>query len=329
MQDVLERLREEALAQIQAVRTLDDLEAARVAYLGRHGALKESMRQIGKLAPEERRAAGMAANEVKAAIVNGLEARRQLIERVAAQLTLPTEDLTLPGLHPPLGGEHPLRRAEADLREVFARLGFEVVEGPEVELEYYNFEALNIPADHASRDSFDTFYVGGDVLLRSHTSPVQVRVMEQRQPPIRVVVPGRVYRPDTADATHSPVFHQIEGLVVGEGVTFADLKAVLTMAMRELFGPKTETRFRPSFFPFTEPSAEVDVSYEAGGKRRWLELLGAGMVHPRVFEAVGYDPEQYTGFAFGMGIDRVAMLRYGIPDIRLLLENDLRFLEQL
>ncbi|MBL7223664.1 MAG: phenylalanine--tRNA ligase subunit alpha [Candidatus Brocadiae bacterium] len=328
MQDALARLRDETLAQIEAAIRLDEIEAARVAVLGRKGSLKQAMRQLKDVAPDERPAMGQLANEVKTAIVEALDARRKLIERAETQATDAAFDITLPGIHRPLGHEHPLRRTEAELREVFARLGFEVAEGPEVELEYYNFEALNIPADHPARDGFDTFYIEGDVVLRSHTSPVQIRVMEQRQPPIRVVVPGRVYRPDTPDATHSPVFHQIEGLVVGEGVTFADLKAVLTMAMRELFGPDTATRFRPSFFPFTEPSAEVDVSYAVNGEKRWLELLGAGMVHPKVFEAVGYDAERYTGFAFGMGIDRVAMLKYGIPDIRLFFENDVRFLEQ-
>jgi len=328
MQELLERLRDEGLEAIAAAGTLDELDAVRVAYLGRKGSLKAALRRIKDVPPDERRAAGQLANAAKEAIVEALAMRRAIIERAQADVAAPSADITLPGVHRPLGREHPLRRIERELREVFARLGFEVAEGPEVELEYYNFEALNIPPDHPSRDGFDTFYIEGDVLLRSHTSPVQIRVMEQRQPPIRVIVPGRVYRPDTADATHSPVFHQVEGLVVGEGVTFADLKAVLTMAMRELFGPETETRFRPSFFPFTEPSAEVDVSYEVDGQKRWLELLGAGMVHPNVFEAVGYDTERYTGFAFGIGIDRVAMLKYGITDIRLLLENDLRFLEQ-
>jgi phenylalanyl-tRNA synthetase alpha chain len=329
MQDELTRLRDEALARIEAVSSLEDIEAARVAYLGRKGALKEATARLAELPAEQRPDAGKLANEVKTAIQNALAARQQIIARARAQAARPAFDITLPGTRRTLGREHPLRRAEAELVEVFARLGFEVAEGPEVELEYYNFEALNIPAEHASRDSFDTFYIEGDVVLRSHTSPVQIRVMEQRQPPIRIVAPGRVYRPDTPDATHSPVFHQIEGLVVGEDVTFADLKACLTLAMRELFGPQTETRFRPSFFPFTEPSAEVDVYAEIGGQRRWLELLGAGMVHPKVFEAVGYDPERYTGFAFGMGIDRIALLKYGIPDIRLLLDNDVRFLEQL
>ena len=328
MRVALHRLRYVGLARVADAATLDELEQARSASLGRKGSLKAAMHQLVALSPEERPVIGRLANEAKAAILDALAERRLLIERVDAQVRAPAIDITLPGVRPTLGHEHPVRRAEADLREIFARLGFEVAEGPEIELEYYNFDALNIPAEHPARDGFDTFYIGGDVLLRSHTSPVQIRVMEQRQPPIRHIMPGRVYRPDTADATHYPVFHQLEGLVVDEGISFADLKAVLTMAMRELFGPETETRFRPSFFPFTEPSAEVDVSYEVDGERRWLELLGAGMVHPSVFEAVGYDPERYTGFAFGMGIDRIAMIRCGITDIRLLFENDLRFLEQ-
>ncbi len=328
MRHELLRIRDEALARINAADSPETLEQARAAVLGRRGSLKELTRRLRDLPPEERRAVGPRVNEVKKAILEAVAAKQELLKRVELLAATPAHDITIPGTRRPIGTEHPLRKVEAEIREVFARLGFEVVEGPEVELEYYNFEALNIPAEHPSRDSFDTFYIAGDVLLRSHTSPVQVRVMEQRQPPIRVIVPGRVYRPDTADATHSPVFHQVEGLVVGEDVTFADLKAVLTMAMRELFGPRTETRFRPSFFPFTEPSAEVDVSFEIGGERRWLELLGAGMVHPKVFEAVGYDTDRYTGFAFGMGIDRVAMIKYGIPDIRLLLESDQRFLEQ-
>lgn len=328
MQEALRQLRDEAIARIEAAETLDALEKAAAACLGRSGALKQFIGRLGTLPPEERKAAGRLANEVKAAVQAAIAARRAAIERTRVQAAAQAIDVTLPGIRRSVGHEHPLRQTEAELREVFARLGFEAVEGPEVELAYYNFEALNIPADHPSHDAFDTFYIEGDILLRSHTSPVQIRVMEQRTPPIRVVVPGRVYRPDTADATHSPVFHQIEGLAVGEDITFADLKGVLGMAMRELFGPGTETRFRPSFFPFTEPSAEVDVCCTLGGERRWLEILGAGMVHPKVFQAVGYDPERYTGFAFGMGIERIAMLKYGVPDIRLFLENDVRFLEQ-
>lgn len=328
MHEALQKVRAEALSRVQAARSLEELEQARAAYLGRSGAVKVLLQGLAQLPAAERPAAGRLANEVKAAVQDAIAVRQQELAHAATRAAEASLDITLPGTRRPVGHEHPLRLVEAELREIFARLGFEAVEGPEVELEYYNFDALNIPAEHPSHDSFDTFYIQGDVLLRSHTSPVQVRVMEQRRPPVRVVVPGRVYRPDTADATHSPVFHQIEGLAVGEGVTFADLKAVLTMAMRELFGPRTETRFRPSFFPFTEPSAEVDVCCELGGERRWLELLGAGMVHPKVLEAVGYDTERYTGFAFGMGIDRVALLKYGIPDIRLLLENDVRFLAQ-
>jgi phenylalanyl-tRNA synthetase alpha chain len=329
MQETLQKLREEAEDRILGAANLEELDQARAAYLGRKGALKGAMRGLAELPSEERPAAGQLANEVKQAVLAAIAQRKGELERSESPAPAAAAvDISLPGVHRRIGREHPIRRAEAELREVFMRLGFEVATGPEVELEYYNFDALNIPAEHPSRDGFDTFYIEGDVVLRSHTSPVQIRVMEKRQPPVRIIAPGRVYRPDTADATHSPVFHQIEGLVVDEGITFADLKAVLTMAMRELFGPKTKTRFRPSFFPFTEPSAEVDVSYEVDGNRRWLELLGAGMVHPKVFEAVGYDPERYTGFAFGMGIDRIAMLKYGIPDLRLLFENDVRFLEQ-
>jgi phenylalanyl-tRNA synthetase alpha chain len=328
MRDSLEQIRADALPRIAAAESLGQLEAVRVAVLGRKGSLKAAMQSLAAAPAEERPALGRLANDVKSAVTDALAARQAALERLAAREAAPALDITLPGLRPVLGREHVLRRTEADLLAVFARLGFEVVEGPEVELEYYNFEALHIPAEHPARDAFATFYLGGDVLLRSHTSPVQIRVMESRQPPLRALMPGRVYRPDTPDATHSPVFHQLEGLVVGDAITFADLKGCLTLAMRELFGPDTETRFRPSFFPFTEPSAEVYVSCTVGGERRWLEILGAGMVHPKVFEAVGYDPERVTGFAFGMGIDRIALIRYGIPDIRLLLENDLRFLEQ-
>ena len=282
------------------------------------------MRQLAALPPDQKPAAGRLANLVKSAIQDAIDARRQLIERAQAQVTAPALDITLPGVRPTLGREHPIRRTEAHLSNIFARLGFQVAEGPEIELEYYNFDALNIPQDHPSRDGFDTFYLGGDVLLRSNTSPVQIRVMESRQPPIRHIMPGRVYRPDTADATHSPVFHQIEGLVVDEGITFADLKGILTMAMQELFGPQTRTRFRPSFFPFTEPSVEIDMSWEGG----WIEMGGAGMVDPNVLEAVGYDPEEVTGFAFGLGVERICMRQHGITDIRELYRNDVRFLHQ-
>ncbi|MBL7222356.1 MAG: phenylalanine--tRNA ligase subunit alpha [Candidatus Brocadiae bacterium] len=328
MHSTLEQLRDHALQRIEAAQDLDALDAVRAATFGRKGALKAAMKGLAGLSAEERPAIGRLANDVKTAIQQALDARRQALEGSGTPSVAPGIDISVPGLRPTLGREHPIRRAERDLIDIFARLGFEVAEGPEVELERYNFDALNIPAEHPARDGFDTFYVRDDVVLRSHTSPVQIRLMEGRQPPIRAIMPGRVYRPDTADATHYPVFHQLEGLVVGERITFADLKGCLTIAMKELFGTETETRFRPSFFPFTEPSAEVDVSYEVDGERRWLELLGAGMVHPNVFQAVGYDSERYTGFAFGMGIDRIAMIRHRITDIRLLFENDLRFLQQ-
>jgi phenylalanyl-tRNA synthetase alpha chain len=328
MKERLEKLRDAVLEQIQHSETLNQLDQVRAQVLGRKGSLKAAMKELGSLPQDLRPVIGRFANEVKNVVSGALDQRQERLQAAEAEAPQAGLDVTVPGRRRGLGREHVLRRTEDDLIEIFARLGFEVAEGPEVELEYYNFDALNIPAEHPSRDGFDTFYIGGDAVLRSHTSPVQIRVMEQREPPVRVIAPGRVYRPDTPDATHSPVFHQLEGLAVDEDITFADLKGCLGLAMKELFGPDTETRFRPSFFPFTEPSAEVDVSIEVQGERRWLEVLGAGMVHPNVFQAVGYDPERLTGFAFGMGIDRIAMIRHGIPDIRLFLENDLRFLRQ-
>jgi phenylalanyl-tRNA synthetase alpha chain len=312
------------------------LEDLRVRYLGRRGSLTTILRGLGDLPPEARPVVGQRANAVKAAIEGALEARR-LALRAAARVGLAADrlDSTLPGRPPMLGGLHPLTATLEDILEIFASLGFAVAEGPEVELDYYNFEALNIPKDHPARDMQDTFYITDEVLLRTHTSPVQVRVMEAQPPPVRVVVPGKVYRRD-ADVTHSPMFHQVEGLLVDEGVTFADLKGTLTAFVRLFFGEATRLRFRPSFFPFTEPSAEVDISCvicRGAGCRvcsqgGWLEILGAGMVDPEVFRFVGYDSERFTGFAFGMGVERIAMLRYGIDDIRLFFENDLRFLEQ-
>jgi phenylalanyl-tRNA synthetase alpha chain len=312
------------------------LEDLRVRYLGRRGSLTTILRGLGDLPPEARPVVGQRANAVKAAIEGALEARR-LALRAAARVGLAADrlDSTLPGRPPMLGGLHPLTATLEDILEIFASLGFAVAEGPEVELDYYNFEALNIPKDHPARDMQDTFYITDEVLLRTHTSPVQVRVMEAQPPPVRVVVPGKVYRRD-ADVTHSPMFHQVEGLLVDEGVTFADLKGTLTAFVRLFFGEATRLRFRPSYFPFTEPSAEVDISCvicRGAGCRvcsqgGWLEILGAGMVDPEVFRFVGYDSERFTGFAFGMGVERIAMLRYGIDDIRLFFENDLRFLEQ-
>lgn len=331
----LDALEAEATA---AVAAADEgaLEDLRVRYLGRRSSLTAILRGLGDLPPEARPVVGQRANAVKAAIEGALEARR-LALRAAARVGLAADrlDSTLPGRPPMLGGLHPLTATLEDILEIFASLGFAVAEGPEVELDYYNFEALNIPKDHPARDMQDTFYITDEVLLRTHTSPVQVRVMEAQPPPVRVVVPGKVYRRD-ADVTHSPMFHQVEGLLVDEGVTFADLKGTLTAFVRLFFGEATRLRFRPSFFPFTEPSAEVDISCvicRGAGCRvcsqgGWLEILGAGMVDPEVFRFVGYDSERFTGFAFGMGVERIAMLRYGIDDIRLFFENDLRFLEQ-
>jgi len=338
MRDLLKGLDALEAEATVAVAAADEgaLEDLRVRYLGRRGSLTTILRGLGDLPPEARPVVGQRANAVKAAIEGALEARR-LALRATARTGLAADrlDSTLPGRPPMLGGLHPLTATLEDILEIFASLGFAVAEGPEVELDYYNFEALNIPKDHPARDMQDTFYITDEVLLRTHTSPVQVRVMEAQPPPVRVVVPGKVYRRD-ADVTHSPMFHQVEGLLVDEGVTFADLKGTLTAFVRLFFGEATRLRFRPSFFPFTEPSAEVDISCvicRGAGCRvcsqgGWLEILGAGMVDPEVFRFVGYDSERFTGFAFGMGVERIAMLRYGIDDIRLFFENDLRFLEQ-
>mgnify|MGYP005834661435 CR=1 FL=1 len=333
----LSELRETARLEIERTAERDALERIRVRYLGRKGALRALLGHIASLPDEEKRRAGQLGNQIRRELEAMLEERLKAVEATAKQSAAPAIDFSLPGIRRPLGRIHPISRAYDELCEIFMQLGFEIVYGPEVEQEFYNFDALNFPPDHPARDSFDTLYLDGDRLMRCHTSPVQIRAMQERKPPLRVIAPGRVYRRDTADASHFPTFHQMEGLAVGEDVTFADLKAILTMAMKRLFGEKVRTRFRPSFFPFTEPSAEVDVSCRfcngqgcgACGGKGWTELLGAGMVHPNVFRAVGYDPEKYTGFAFGMGIDRIAMTKYGIHDIRLLFENDLRFLHQL
>ena len=339
MLDKLENVRREALQAIAAARSAGETEALRNKYLGRKGILRVLMNDLPALAPAIKPAAGKLANDVKNAIAAALDEKAAQGFAQREEPAGPPLDITLPGAERAIGSAHPLTQINDRLVLLFQRLGFETAYGPEIEDEYHNFDALNIPPDHPARDGFDTFYLeGGDGpwLLRSHTSPVQVRVMETRKPPIRIIVPGKVFRPDTADASHSPMFHQLEGLYVDEGVSFADLKAVLTMAMQELFGLNTRTRFRPSFFPFTEPSAEVDVScpFCAGRgcnvckQAGWIEILGAGMVNPAVFRHVGYDPERYTGFAFGIGIDRVAMLVFGINDIRLFYENDVRFLKQ-
>ena len=333
VQTIVEGAREE----IERATTRRDLDEVRVKYLGKRGTLTQLLRALPGLPPAERPIVGKEANAAKAGLESELEARQALLEGLErrARLAGDRPDLTLPGRRLVPGALHPLTQVHDEIVDVFTGMGFAVAEGPEVELDFYNFEALNIPKDHPARDMQDTFYVGGEVLLRTHTSPVQIRTMERQKPPVRIICPGRVYRRD-ADITHSPVFHQVEGLAVDRGISMSDLKGTLALFARELFGPDSRIRFRPSFFPFTEPSAEVDVLCflcKGGGCRvckqsGWLEILGSGMVHPRILRAMGYDTEEVTGWAFGMGIERVAMLRYGVDDIRLFFENDLRFLSQ-
>jgi phenylalanyl-tRNA synthetase alpha chain len=325
-----------ALPAIDGAGDAEALEQIRIRILGRKGELTEILRGLGALPPEIRREVGQQANALKVRIEAALEARQQalraaLLDDLAVREAI---DITLPGRPIQRGSLHPITATLYEIVEIFQRLGFSVAEGPEVELDYYNFEALNIPKDHPARDMQDTFYITDDVVLRTHTSPVQIRVMEAQPPPVKIVAPGRVYRRD-ADPTHSPMFHQVEGLLVDYGVSFADLKATLQAFVDQFFGAGTRLRFRPSYFPFTEPSAEVDIGCvmcSGAGCRvckgsGYLEILGAGMVDPEVFRGVGYDPE-ITGFAFGMGVERIAMLRHGIDDIRLFFENDLRFLQQ-
>ena len=331
----VQEIQEVALKEIGAAKNAEDLERLRVKYLGRKGVLTQVLRSLGQLTPEARRRVGQEANLAKESLEEALGAALTALKEAVRKTPAPSLDVTLPARRSPLGRLHPITRIMAEVCDIFLHLGFEAVEGPEVELDWYNFEALNIPPDHPARDMQDTFYFNDQVLLRTHTSPMQIRVMEKRQPPVRIIAPGRVYRRDS-DLTHTPMFHQVEGLLVDEGVTFADIKGVLTAFVHEMFGPEVGVRFRPSYFPFTEPSAEVDIECvicRGEGCRvckitGWLEVLGAGMVHPAVFEAVGYDPETYTGFAFGLGIERIAMLKYGIDDIRLFFDNDLRFLRQ-
>jgi phenylalanyl-tRNA synthetase alpha chain len=344
----IKELEAEAIREINQAQDTSDLEKLRVKYLGRKGLIAEIISNIPNLSLEERPNIGRLANELKEKLA-GLIANRKL--QLSPHLLItpnsqPELDITLPGIRQELGTKHPISLVIDEICDIFLNLGFRIVEGPEIETEYYNFEALNMPPDHPSRDTFDTFYITDKLLLRSHTSPVQIRVMEKEKPPLAIIVPGRVFRPDAVDASHSFMFHQVEGLMVDRGVSFSDLKGALSIFLCRLFGEDTKMRFRPHFFPFTEPSAEVDISciicrsnQEPGtsnqkkrcsvcGGKGWLEILGAGMVDPEVFRAVGYDPEKYTGFAFGMGVERIAMLKYGIDDIRLFFENDLRFLKQ-
>lgn len=335
LNEQLSALADEAKSAIPAASSLEALEAVRIRLLGRkEGRLTEIMRGLGQLPPEARPEAGAAANRVKEAVTAWLDAREA--ELAASTVSGPGEDLTLPGRRAWRGAKHPVTLVVEEIVAVFAGLGFTRARGPEAETDWYNFTSLNTPLDHPAADMHDTFYLAPGVLLRSHTSPVQMRVMQQHQPPIRILAPGTVYRRDPYDASHAPAFEQLEGLAVDEGISFIDLRSTLAEFARRMFGNATKVRFRPSYFPFTEPSAEVDVSCMICGGRGcsackhtgWMEIMGAGMVHPAVFEHAGYDAERYTGFAFGMGPARIAMILYGLPDIRLLYESDTRFLEQ-
>ncbi len=339
MDNELARIRDEALAALDACREDADIEALRVRFLGRKGELTGVLRGIGALPAEQRRVSGETANQIKTLLEERIIALRTRWQEEQRARSLAAEriDISLPGSQWPRGSLHPLLQVLDDTIAIFTAMGFEVARGPDIEDDYHNFAALNIPADHPAREMQDTFFIAPEVVLRTHTSPVQIRVMESRQPPLQIIVPGAVYRCDD-DVTHSPMFVQLEGLMVGKDICFAHLKGVLTAFVHTLFGSDTPVRFRPSYFPFTEPSAEVDMGCViCGGNGTecavckgsgWLEVLGSGMVHPNVFRAVGYDPEVVSGFAFGMGIDRLAMLRYGIDDIRLFYQNDLRFLRQ-
>lgn len=337
MQTRVQEIRENALRACQRATTVQELNEARVRFLGKKGELTLVLRSMGQLPNEERPLFGKLVNEVRDELEQAWEQKEQALAQAEEEQRLLAEslDITLPGRTIARGTIHPITRIINETKAIFMEMGYEIVEGPEVEWDYYNFEALNIPPDHPARDMQDTFFITESLLLRSQTSPVQIHTMEQKIPPIRILAPGKVYRADS-DITHSPMFHQIEGLVVDKGITFADLKGTLQLFAERMFGPHTKIRLRPSYFPFTEPSAEVDVScIICAGKgcrvckdTGWLEILGSGMVDPRVLEKVGYDPKVVTGFAFGVGVERMAMLKYGIHDIRLLFENDMRFLQQ-
>ena len=338
MKQALEQIQKSADELIAAAQSVAQVEELRVRFLGKKGELTAILKQMGKLSPEERPVVGALANEVREAITHDITARTKELQEAQLQQRLleETMDVTLPGERPVQGKRHPFEKVLRELKEIFLGMGFDVVSGPEVELDHYNFEMLNMPKSHPARDTQDTFYITENVLLRTQTSPMQIRTMEKTKPPIRIICPGRVYRSDAVDATHSPIFHQIEGLVVDENVTFSDLKGTLEMFIKKLYGEGTRVRFRPHHFPYTEPSAEMDMScFKCGGKgcslckgEGWIEILGCGMVHPKVLENCGIDPEKYSGFAFGVGLERIVMMRYGIDDMRLLYENDLRFLKQ-
>ena len=338
MKAALEAIRQKIVVELQEAHDMQTLENIRVKFLGKKGELTAILKQMGKLSAEERPVIGQMANEIRAFIEDRISTRTAPLKNELMQQKLPDEklDVTLPGKRHPLGKKHPLNLVLDEIEEIFLGMGFSIATGPEVELDYYNFEALNMPKDHPARDTQDTFYVSDNVVLRTQTSPMQVRVMEKQKPPIRIIAPGRVYRSDAVDATHSPLFHQIEGLVVDKGITMADLKGTLEIFVKRLYGEDSVVRFRPHHFPFTEPSAELDcMCFNCHGEgcrlckgEGWIEILGCGMVHPKVLSNCGIDPEVYSGFAFGMGLERLVMRRFNIDDMRLLYENDLRFLNQ-
>ncbi len=338
MREKLEAIKADALKQIMESEALEKLNDVRVNILGKKGALTAVLKSMKDVAPEDRPKVGQMVNDARAEIEKALEEAKTKMERLAREAAMKAEviDVTLPAKKNMVGHRHPNFIALEEVERIFIGMGYEVVEGPEVEKDYYNFEALNIPADHPAKDEQDTFYINGDILLRTQTSPVQVRQMETGKLPIRMIAPGRVFRADEVDATHSPSFHQIEGMVIDKNITFADLKGTLQEFAKEMFGENTKVKFRPHHFPFTEPSAEMDVScFKCGGKgcrfckgEGWIEILGCGMVHPKVLRMSGIDPDEYSGFAFGMGLERISLLKYEIDDMRLLYENDVRFLKQ-
>jgi phenylalanyl-tRNA synthetase alpha chain len=327
----LEQLVQDGLKAVEGSDSLQALDQIRVEYLGKKGVITQQAKTLGKLSAEERPAAGQKINEAKGQVEQAINARRAELEKAAIEAKLASEsiDVTLPGRGQDLGGLHPVTRTLQRIEEIFARAGYSVEQGPEIEDDYHNFEALNIPGHHPARAMHDTFYFNPGTLLRTHTSPVQIRTMEAGKPPFRMICPGRVYRCDS-DMTHTPMFHQVEGLLVEKDVSFADLKSTVEEFLRVFFERDLEVRFRPSYFPFTEPSAEVDIEWgrEEDGSIKWLEVMGCGMVHPKVFDYCGIDAEEYRGFAFGLGVERLAMLRYGVNDLRMFFENDLRFLRQ-
>ena len=338
MKDQLDTIQKEFEARLAAVSGLAGLDELKVAYLGKKGALTALLKGMGQLSPEERPAAGQLVNQVRAYIEQSLAGKAEELKAAALRLKLEQEavDVTMPGKTRKTGSLHPIQQISDEMKDLFIGMGYEIADGPEIEFDYYNFEALNLPEGHPARDTQDTFYITDKMLLRTQTSSVQVRVMEQQKPPIRIICPGKVYRADNVDATHSPIFHQIEGLVVDRGVTMGDLKGTLEVYAKHRFGPETKIRLRPHHFPFTEPSAEVDVScWTCGGKgcrmckgEGWIEVLGCGMVHPEVLRRCGIDPEVYSGFAFGIGVERTAMARFGVTDMRQFFEGDARFLAQ-